>query len=110
MVVMLTSFKRWNSGAAIYLTSQAGKVGEKILRYSRMEGVSGRRARSLQVARLRVFSLVREKRRCLMGGEVVAGLLDSAGLGAFSVRAGVVSSAGTFEMTGSQTVGLTFGG
>ncbi len=99
MVVMLTSFRRWNSGAAIYLRSQAGKVGEKILRYSRREGVRGRRARSLQVARLMDFSLEREKR---------LDLTEATGVGSSGFS--TVGVAGSSSITWSQTVGVVLGG
>lgn len=58
---MLTEDRRWISGAAIYLRSQAGNSGERIWRYSRAVGVRGLRQRFLQVRILMVFSELGEK-------------------------------------------------
>lgn len=46
---MPTPERRCISGAAMYLSSQAGKSGERTLRYSRASGVRWRRQRLLQV-------------------------------------------------------------
>ena len=100
---MLTPERRWNSGAAMYLRSQAGNSGQRTLRYSRASGVRDLRDLSLQVVMSRDLAAWRPKRpRFPVDSGAEIGAMTGAG-------AAATCSAGTSSGSSVGSAGSGFG-